>query len=82
MVSRTESINVKSRRSAAALFEPTAVTVLGVLFGIIVLMGLLFWALQSDGTETAMPAQPSILQPAPQQPIPQASLDTGWLPYA
>jgi hypothetical protein len=81
MVSRTESIKVK-RTPAAALFEPTAITVLGVLFGIIVLMGLLFWALQSDGTETAMPAQPSIFQPAPQQPIPQASLNADWLPYA
>ena len=82
MVSRIESLKVKPGRPAAALFEPTAVTVLGVLFGIIVLIGLLFWALQSDGTETAMPAQPSILQPAPQQPVPQASMGTGWLPYA
>ncbi|HEX5718354.1 MAG TPA: hypothetical protein VF179_19485 [Thermoanaerobaculia bacterium] len=70
MVTRT--VNVKSRGPVAALWEPIAVTVLGVLFGIIVLMGLLFWTLQSDDTETAMPAQPSILQPAPQQPIPQA----------
>lgn len=70
MVTRT--VKVKPRGPVAALWEPTAITVLGVLFGIIVLMGLLVWTLQAGDTETAMPTQPSILQPAPQQPLPQA----------
>jgi hypothetical protein len=58
-------------------FETHAVTGIGafaILLAVALILGLGVWAYYTVPTEdTAMPTQPNILQPAPEQPLPLAS---------